>query len=100
MKGYYMPEPNLQEGVYKIDQCAFSKKDKADHPIDIEVKQHAWVPGAKYNPYPDWCVLPKFAPTTTKNRGKFARGPKKTTTEEILAFEKKKNSPPPNAYKI
>ena len=84
MKGYYMPEPNLQEGVYKIDSCAIPWRDKEDHPIDLEVKKHSWVPGPKYDPYPDWCVLPKFAPTPVKFKGKFARGPKLTMTEEVL----------------
>lgn len=99
MKGYYMPETNLKDGVYKIDSCAIPIKDREDHFLDLEVKKHAWVPGPKYNPYPNWCELPKHAPTPLKFRGRFSLVPKLTMTDEVLKVQKKKNVPGP-VYKV
>lgn len=95
-----MPEPNLQENVYKIDAFSINKKDKKDHHLDVIVKQNAWVPAAKYDVTSDWSKPEKFATSQGRARGKFLKKKKLTMTEEIGLIEKKKNVPAPNAYKV
>jgi hypothetical protein len=67
--------------------------------IDLEVKKHSWVPGAKYDILSDWSKPEKFATSQGRVRGKFLKNKKMTMTEEVLTVQKKKNVPAPNAYK-
>lgn len=90
LKGYRITNTTQYEPVYKIPAICIPKKDKADHYTDLEIKRTKGFPGAKYDMIKDW---------TKTDKGKWLKGKRVTSTEEMMMLIKKRNVPGP-IYKM
>jgi hypothetical protein len=89
----------LKDKIYKIENFANRKSDKADRFTDLAIKLTKNFPAAHYDVTKDWAKPEMFATTQGKTRGCFLKAPKITSSEAAMKLAIKRNIPAPTAYK-